>query len=379
MNILFVVWTSYPKDSMYADPSVWYRCYQPAEAIRSLGHYVSVEHFSDVSSIGGEFDVVIFFRPLFSNAFVELFYKFEGCGAACVASYDDMFFDINLLRHTNFRGQSVDQRKILDSRPYNYAQALYFFDRFVVSTDAMRDAIVELHPEASVHVLYNALSPAALEVARVASVDAAVRRVPRRIGYFAGGAAHSPDLKMISQGVASAITKANAEFFCVETVDVPPSIISTGRVVTTPRLTYMKMIMAYATCCVTIAPLTIDRFTIGKSGIKYLEASSVGAVAVATPIPDIMRVADDRLLPVRVTDDWEDKLLEALEMPVGPQIAAYQQDRLRKCFSTITEAQTLANVLERWRVSPVQNELRDGSVASISTFFQHTAHPGLAQ
>ncbi len=361
MNILFAVWSSYPKDKMYADPSVWYRCYQPAEAMRKLGHHVCVEHFSEASSIAGSYDVVVFFRPQFSDEFIELFYKVEESGAVFVASYDDLFFDISLLRHTNFRGQGVAQRKILDSRPYNYAQALYFFDKFIVSTDSMRDSIVGSQPGSDVHVLYNALSPTALEFARLAAVEGAVDRVPRRVGYFAGGAAHSIDLKRVSHEIAKAIEEADAQFFCVETVEIPSAIKQTGRVVTSPRLTYQQMIMAYATCCVTIAPLALDQFTAGKSGIKYLEASAVGAATVATPIPDIMRVADERLLPAVEQGDWEGKLVEALEMPTGPEIAHAQQERLRTHYNTISEAEKLITAVERWRTV---GESREGLSAA---------------
>ncbi|RDL47613.1 hypothetical protein BLJAPNOD_05537 [Ensifer sp. M14] len=365
MNILFAVWSSYPKERIYADPSVWYRCYQPAEALRRLGHQVSVEHFTEVLDTKNNYDVVIFFRPQFSDEFVRFFYQVEATGAVYAASYDDLFFDIGLLRHTNFRGQGVAQKKILDSRPYNYAQAFYFFDRFIVSTDSMRDSITASQPDCSVHVLYNALSPAALEFARIASVDQIVERVPRRVGYFAGGAAHSIDLARVAREIAHVIVKCDAEFFCVETVEVPPVLKSTGRVVTSPRMTYQQMIMAYASCCVTVAPLAMDEFTAGKSGIKYLEASAVGAASVATPIPDILRVADERLLPATQQTDWEQKLAEALELPSGPDIAAAQQHRLRENFSTIGEAQKLLIGIDEWLKRPAVSGTAGAHASSV--------------
>lgn len=352
MEVLFAVWSGYPKERIYADPSVWYRCYQPAEALSGLGVRTVVTHFEDIDldELNG-YDIIVFFRPQFSPRFVDLFHGAERAGAICIASYDDLFFDIRLLRKSNFRGLGAPQEKILASRPYNYAQALYFFDRFIVSTLPMKEALArrgrDPNAEADIHVLFNAISPEALALARAAAVEGRVERVPRRIGYFAGGQSHSIDLDLIAPQLASVMEQDDATFFCVETVQVPEIIKKTGRVVTVPRLSYAGMILAYASCCVTIAPLVHDEFSASKSGIKYIEASAVGAAAVATPIPDIVRVADHRLLPAVEIGEWRDLLRRALELPVSPEITVRQQQRLAEGFSTDIEARKLRAYFER--------------------------------
>ena len=345
MRILFLVWSSYPADQIYADPSVFYRCFHPAEALRKEGLLVSVLHREAISVDQlTEYDVVIFFRPQFSESFLKLFYAAEENSILSIASYDDLFFDINLLRQSNFRGLGAPQTQILNSRPYNYAQAMYFFDYFIASTDYLGERLGQGAEVKRIHIQYNAVSNEMFSLARLCTQR--IERVSKRIGYFAGGASHSPDLEDISNQLAQVITEQEAEFFCVETVTVPKAIMDTGRVVTTPRMSYAGMVRAYSSCCVTIAPLHLNKFTSSKSGIKYLEASLVGAASVATPIPDIMRVSDERLVPVARLNDWKKGLLAGLALPTSAEITETQQEKIHDNFTTAIEARRLRKFLE---------------------------------
>lgn len=340
MKVLFLVWTTYPSEAMYGDPSVFYRCYHPAESLRELGCNTAVVHFTlATEEVLGQYDYIVFFRPQFSDKFIELISATIKTGLPFAASYDDLYFDIELLRQSNFRGLPVNQHTILASRPYNYAQAMYFFDHFIVSTDPLGDRISALRPGSRVHVQYNAASEEMLALAEIAV--RAVQRVPRRIGYFAGGASHGPDIEAISGEVAAALDEGDAEFLCVETVKVPAEIAKTGRVVTIPRMSYAGMIKAYASCCVTVAPLHMNIFTDCKSGIKYLEASMVGAACVATPITDILRIADHRLVAVREGENWTSAILEALSLPINDEVRREQFERVQTQFSTLVEAERL--------------------------------------
>lgn len=345
MRILFLVWTPSLPERLLNDPSVFYRCYHPVAALRDLGIYATLRHFTDIELEDiATYDRVIFFRPQFSDRFLELHGRVTELGLPCAASYDDLYFDIEMLRQSNFRGLGAPQQQILANRPYNYAQAMHFFDTFITSTQPLGDRIAQTRDDSRVHVQYNGASSEMISLARLYARTE--ERVPRRIGYFAGGASHSPDLAQIAPQLARALVDADAELFCVETVRIPALIQETGRVVTTPRLTYAEMIRAYASCALTLAPLHMNRFTASKSGIKYLEASLVGAASVATPIPDILRLADDRLVAVEDRAGWYDGIRTALDMPHSEEITRHQQERVVSNFSAAIEAQRLADFLQ---------------------------------
>jgi hypothetical protein len=193
-------------------------------------------------------------------------------------------------------------------------------------------------------VQYNAVSKEMLELAKLCTQR--TERVPNRIGYFAGGASHGPDLEDISVQLAEAIVERDAEFFCVETVKVPQVLLDTNRVVTTPRMSYVGMLKAYSTCSITIAPLHMNEFTSSKSGIKYLEASLVGAVCVATPIPDIVRIGDERLVTISNLAGWKEGILEGLRLPCSADTTQAQQDKIKKQYTTAIEGRRLREFLD---------------------------------
>jgi len=331
---------------MYADPSVWYRCYQPAFALRNLKSTVDIVHYKNLE-LGtlNRYDFIIFFRPQYSARFVDIFHSADRSGVALCASYDDLFFDISTLRLSHFRLLNVPQAAILSTRPQNYAKALYFFDRFIVSTDPMARFLANILPNASCHTLYNSVSPEILSLCRKAT-SGLVERVPRRIGYFAGGRSHSADLARVSGPLVRAIKQCKATFFCVETVEVPKSLIDTGVVMTVPRLTYTDMMLAYASCAITIAPLSLDTFTNSKSGIKSLESTAAGAFSVATPIEDIVRVGGDLQLLANSNDEWYENLCKALSMTADQALIEENQHRLADRFCTDTEARRFLEWLQ---------------------------------
>jgi hypothetical protein len=253
-----------------------------------------------------------------------------------MASYDDLFFDIGYLRHSGFRKLAAAQEQILSDRPELYAKAFYFFEEFISSTDGLKKAIRHHKPNAKVNLHYNGIPPEIHDWAKIVSKKG--RADERRLGYFAGGAIHTPDLMKIAHIIEQVLNEQNATFFCVETVEIPQILLATGRIETTPRMNYSKMLHAYAKCSVTIAPLEINDFTNSKSGIKFLESASLGNNVVATPIDDITRVGNDMLFPALTDEDWYKQLTSALSFKFEPDQLLKNVDQLVREHSTKAEA-----------------------------------------
>jgi len=337
MKILYIAWSKQNPNEIYADPSVWYRCYQPAQALRDLGHTANVIAAKLVTNEHIEaHDCIIFFRPLYSKGFVELVNLCAQINKRYIASYDDLFFDIGHLRNSGFRKLNAPQEQILNDRPELYAKAFYFFDEFISSTDGLKKAILKHKPGAKVNIHYNGIPPETCDWAQFLSkID---HSKARRIGYFAGGAIHTPDLLKIAPVLMQVLNEQNAIFYCVETVQIPDILLSTGRIETTPRLNYSRMLHAYSNCRVTIAPLEINDFTNSKSGIKFLESASVGNNVVATPIDDILRVGNEMLFPAVTEDDWYKQLTHAINYEFEADDLKRNVNLLAEKHSTKSEA-----------------------------------------
>lgn len=339
MKILYIAWSKQQPTEMYADPSVWYRCFQPAQALRDLGHTVNIVAFQNVTEEQIKaHDCVIFFRPLYSTLFVNLINNCEQYNKRYLASYDDLFFDIGYLRHSGFRKLGAPQEQILSDRPELYAKAFYFFDEFVSSTDGLKKAIKHHKPDAKVNLHYNGIPPEVHDWVSLLSKKNRINK--RRLGYFAGGAIHTPDLLKIAPIIAQVLNEQNATFYCVETVKIPNLLLATGRIETTPRMNYSRMLHSYAQCSVTIAPLEVNDFTNSKSGIKFLESASLGNNVVATPIDDIVRVGNDLLFPALTDEDWYNQLTLSLNTNFEPGKIQRDAEQLIRDHSTKAEAES---------------------------------------
>lgn len=336
MKILYIAWSKQKPNDIYADPSVWYRCFQPAQAIRDLGYSASVVSAEAVTDGQIEsHDCIVFFRPVYSAEFVQLINLCEQKNKQYLASYDDLFFDIGHLRNSGFRKLGAPQAHILNERPELHAKAFYFFESFISSTSGLKAAILKHKPSATVVTHYNGIPPEFAEWSKLL-----IKHKPetRRIGYFAGGAIHTPDLEKIAPVLSEILAEYNATFFCVETVQIPHTLLATGRVKLTPRMNYTQMALAYAKCNITLAPLHINEFTNSKSGIKFLESASMGNRVVATPIDDIKRVGNNFLFEADSSEEWREQLMNAINFTPSEEERKKNLQQLISQHSTQAEA-----------------------------------------
>lgn len=336
-SFLFIAFSRQQPKDIYSDPSVWYRCYQPAKAFRELGHYASVVSHENVSlehirSHGH----IVFFRPVYSEKMVDLIRLCEKEQKSYYASYDDLFFDIGQLKNSGFRKLFAPQEQILSERPELHAKAFYFFDKFIASTEGLKKSILKHKPNAKVYLHYNGIPPEFSEWVKFLSKRAKEERL---IGYFAGGAIHSHDLEKISLALKEVLIEQDAKFLCVETVDVPEALLETGRVIKIPRMNYTGMVHACYRCTTTIAPLELNEFTNSKSGIKFLESAILGNKVVATPIIDMLRVGNEFMFPAVTLSDWYIQLNNALKSKFSKEDMHKNHLHLKRNFSTKAEAE----------------------------------------
>jgi hypothetical protein len=336
MKILYIAWSKQKHNDIYADPSVWYRCFQPAQAIRDLGFSANVVSSEIVTEEQIQsHDCIVFFRPVYSSEFVSLINLCEQKNKYYLASYDDLFFDIGHLRNSGFRKLGAPQSQILNERPELHAKAFYFFDNFISSTIGLKTAIQKHKPASTVITHHNGIPPELYAWARLLLKN---KVESRTIGYFAGGAIHTPDLERIAPALSEVLIEQNATFLCVETVQIPQILLSTGKVELIARMNYTQMALAYNKCNLTIAPLEINEFTNSKSGIKFLESATMGNRVVATPIDDITRVGNNFLFPADSISDWQAQLKNALSFVPSEKERESNLESLVSLHSTRAEA-----------------------------------------
>lgn len=302
------------------DPSVIYRCINPAKKIYEMCRYSrcsvislaklinefksdSKNHSTQKNSLIHEFissDTVVFHRPSFSIDLAQIIDKLKDNGCKVIADYDDYVFDISDYLNTS-AGQRItkssEDRQLLDGISRNF-YALELFDEFIVSTEPLKLNLINTLKTASrenykIHVIQNTPSSYWFSYAQTL-FDQAHKNNKRNIdtsmiGYFGGTASHSKDFQLVHQWIQDFLEKdkdSNFIYCSVAFDQLFPSFLK-EQVFGFAPVTYNKLPAIYNLSWLNIAPLSPGPFNQSKSGLKYFESAMFGLPVCATYISDI--------------------------------------------------------------------------------------------
>ena len=159
-RVLFVTRTE-RLSAPYLDPSVRYRCYNPAEVMVGMGCIADVVSSTRLDARMIEnYDAFVFHRPSGDDDNqMRCLERANALGKPCVADYDDLVFDPAFAFHSSaYRNGRMSRKRALEVFESN-KRGLLPFDRFTVSTGPLADRVVAVKPGAEVCVVHNGLSP----------------------------------------------------------------------------------------------------------------------------------------------------------------------------------------------------------------------------
>ncbi|MDR7119285.1 glycosyltransferase [Rheinheimera soli] len=310
MNLLrfaFVACNKNPQRFM-SDPSFIYRCENLALALQALGHNVELMHYTQLRDYG-QYDVVIFHRPsdrLFFRWFIN---KLRRKSCLLIADVDDLIFDP---QYANVSPGVVNQLVTLQQTVTNFranAKALACFDRLTTSTLPLMQQLQRIQPESQILLLPNT---AHLSWHKLDSPPSVTEK-EKILTYFPGTRSHDKDFASISAVLAEFLHQhpdiklhitgvLNCQLSCR-----PEQFTQLEKV---PFAEYARHV---AKSWVNLAPLELNEFNQHKSGIKAIEAAFFNAPTLATPIPDMQRLADSGALLAYTADDWFTQLCQLCE------------------------------------------------------------------
>ncbi len=341
-KIFFV--SSTRQSNIGLDPSVIYRCINPAKKIhqnykyshcnvvslsRLIDSYKSIScpnNYFDDSILGQLFlsNVVIFHRPQFSIELAQIIEKLKDKGCKIFADYDDYVFDVSTYKNTSAGEKLVknsEDMSLLHSISLNYA-ALELFDEFIVSTKVLKLNLAKVLTTASrrdykIHVIQNTPSSYWFSYADIL-FDQAYKDKKRSVntsilGYFGGTASHSGDFQLIYQWISDFLRReCNLKFiYCSVAFEQLFSELHKDQILKFAPVTFNKLPAVYNMSWLSLAPLSASPFNQSKSGLKYFESAMFGLPVCATHIPDIQ----DRFkgMPLLYTLDTPHSIKIALE------------------------------------------------------------------
>ena len=327
------------------DPSVRYRCYNPAEALSDETSMVAVCHLSTFLKYPSyNYDIYVFHRPTMKlDNFKHIFKNLQKLHKIVIADYDDLIFgndkDIELSTIKLCQGRNDAETS------YNFkcfTKALKLFDNISVSTPALKEAVLKIKPEANVQIIHNFIPERLLSLAE----DLRWREKEKNknlVMYCCGGQSHNADFEMIKQALLNCLEKdKNLQLRILGRLDLPEEFNDNPRCEVLKSVDYLNMFEVMSDAAITIAPLTNTFNNLCKSNIKFLESSLVGNLLLTS---SCSLTAEDNTPKTLIgvaqnVEDWERLILNREEL--------LSKKYIKKNLTYIEKKYTKHNFLNEW-------------------------------
>lgn len=318
-RILFVSQTA-RVEAPYLDPSVRYRCYNPAEVMREHGVIADVvaqqkfrDEFIDL------YDGFVFHRPYGGDAGLFAWMaQIERAGKIAFADYDDLIFAPDYALQSSIYLNKVRTEVQTKGIFLNSFRGLKIFKNFTVSTEPLKRHILALMPDANVHVIPNGLSENFVRSFDEKKVDPGqkLRQEHYIISYLSGTASHNRDFASITDMLGSILsTHKQYRLAIAGPLELLQDDLPRNSYFRLPYREYRDFFSNISSAFINIAPLSADNaFNECKSGLKFFESGIWGVPTIATPIADFQRfkTSDGLLLPEDI-EGWRKLLIDLLD------------------------------------------------------------------
>jgi len=303
VRVVFVTMTRRTPDQAHRDPSVIYRCVNPALALRRAGHSAQVFHV-DALPRRVEADIAIFHRPRATPSFANARKRLQGAVHWC--DLDDLLFDPRYIDQHPALLSGMSSRKLLQRDTECYAEAIGSLGRATVSTPELATHLSEVFGRFDAHVIRNGWDP------HWRALGAALESVPpaqRVVSYFAGTSSHRDDFEYCMGALAN-FARAQPDVI----VDVYGSIQPEKLGLHGKQFRAAKSVPFHVLTerirhsWAAVAPLRQTPFNLCKSAIKFIETGLFGCPLVASPMPEYDRIDHSGILVAETAARWEEHL-----------------------------------------------------------------------
>jgi len=309
-KILFISATA-RVDRPYLDPSVRYRCYNPAMLLNSYDFIVDVISFKKFTlEIIPRYDIFVFHRPSYEKKLLDAVGEINDLGLSLFADYDDLIFSQKYaLESSLYKNKRATKEECLNIFKNN-EKALFLFKNFIVSTRPLREKILELDSSLSVSVVSNAISEDVINRLEIQKEFYAPLKTDKIIiSYLSGTASHDKDFEIVEDVLSNLLLKYKNK---IELQIVGPLSYNRKKLqdaLHIPYVDYECLGKLIAKTDINIAPLEINNFTNCKSGLKFFESGLLGVPSVVTPIDDMKRFEDSNGITYASSkEEWHEEL-----------------------------------------------------------------------
>lgn len=345
-SVCFVSETS--RDRPILDPSVRYRCFHPAEELARRGITTAVYSAAQFYQTPNyDFDAYIFHRPSSNRAaFESVIDRLKTLKRVLVADYDDLVFggaEI-ALNSSSVKNQTMAPQQAILAYEKNLV-ALRAFSTITTSTSSLAAKVRELNPGSSVTIVANRIPESVMSL-HIEGRTYRIQKPPHRIGYFAGTKSHDADIAVIVEVLHRVLLEQpRTDFLVVGPVALPFSLSALQNVHVMDAIGYWRVPGLMSDCATVIAPLEDSGFNQCKSRVKFLEAALAGCRLIASPIPDMKELGEERLVLPSSLNDWYEALSLRLEADAQRDLANANFDYLYQNCHAARSAEQIVQVV----------------------------------
>lgn len=272
------------------DASTRYRCFHPAEALQDLGATVFITSAEMLVKrpVPYDFDIYVFHRP--SLTLEKVIRALKSKNKILIAEYDDLIFggEKAALNSSIYKNKVRPKQHCINLFEGN-AKALCLFNYVSVSTEHLASHVMRVNSAAKVQVIHNFIPRSIL--LRTKELYGRKKNL-NQIIYCCGTLSHNEDFKEVKHTLVECLKKDESlRLVLMGPLTVEGELCTMSNVYFHPHVGYWDLFNLMSENALAIAPLEMSMFNDCKSNVKFLEACVAGVYLLATPIPDMQRIA----------------------------------------------------------------------------------------
>ena len=352
-----------------------YRNRHQAEQLELLGLSAETAWFDrvDYESAASQYELFILHRVAHTSEIEAFILRARALGKPVVFDTDDLIFNTALAKHIKaIKNYTQEETERYREGMRRYYQTMSLCSAVLVSTEHLRNAVLELFPEMPVHINRNAVSDKMTQQACEALETAPEVPVGQvRIAYFSGTRTHEDDFNECALSLARLLRKHSAaRLMLVGHLDVPECLLCfSSQIEIHPLVPWEELPSLLNRTSINLAPLEMNNpFTASKSELKYFEAGLMGIPTVASNVGAFrgaIRHGENGFL-CSSTSEWIDALdLLIMDSELRARVGNCARHDVLGRYTTRTRAAELRHTLAAIMSSPTRSRTRRFSVGFV--------------
>ena len=335
-----------------------YRVSHQREQLLSYGITSDQVYFADLDLKQiGWYNVFVFFRcPLneTTEKFVKLAKKYQ---KTVLYDIDDLVFDTKYTDTIPYvTALEKKEREAYDENVRAYGQLLDLCQGAVTTTGELSEAL-KLHVK-EVCINRNRASEEMMQISETALNQKTEHKEVVRLGYFSGSITHNPDIEMLLPVLLKLMRQyKNLEFVSVGELEIPEELKEfADRIKILPFVDWKNLPKLISDVDINLAPLEDTIFNRAKSENKWVEASLVQVVTVASNLGAFADTIENQKTGFLCKDlkEWEETLCALIEQPrLRRKIAMQAYQFCKEAYLTTYTGKTLVDFIKAKRTKNV--------------------------